>query len=88
MRRPADNPDQHSSPPDQLQGFGNVLDVLPLVGAILRADITYASRALEGSDFGATVRTTIVLLSALSVVASLLTSLFGLKRLLFNQYVT
>src|SRR5215217_4401881 len=69
-----------------LRGFGNVLDVLPLVGAMMRADVTYVSRAFEGSDFGATVRATIVLLVALSVVASLLTSPFGLKRLLFNLY--
>jgi hypothetical protein len=69
-----------------LRGFGNVLDVLPLVGAVMRVDVTYASRAFEGSDFGATVRGTIALLVALSVVASLLTSPFGLKRLLFNLY--
>ena len=69
-----------------LQGFGNVLDVLPLVGAMLRVDITYVARAFTGSDFGDTVRATIVLLLALSVVTSLLTSPFGLKRLLFNLY--
>jgi hypothetical protein len=69
-----------------LRGFGNVLDVLPLVGAMMRFDITYVSRAFAGSDFGATVRATIVLLLAFSVVASLLTSPFGLKRLLFNLY--
>ena len=69
-----------------LQGFGNVLDVLPLVGAVLRLDVTYVSRAFTGADFGDTVRATIVLLLALSVVASLLTSPFGLKRLLFNLH--
>jgi hypothetical protein len=69
-----------------LRSFGNVLDVLPLVGALLRVDITYVARAFTGSDFGDTVRATIVLLFALSVVASLLTSPFGLKRLLFNLY--
>jgi hypothetical protein len=69
-----------------LRGFGNVLDVLPLVGAMMRVDVTYVARAFEGSDFGDTVRATIVLLVALSVVASLLTSPFGLKRLLFNLY--
>jgi hypothetical protein len=69
-----------------LRGFGNVLDVLPLVGALLRVDITYVSRAFTGAEFGDTVRATIVLLLALSVVASLLTSPFGLKRLLFNLY--
>jgi hypothetical protein len=69
-----------------LRGFGNVLDVLPLVGALLRVDITYVSRAFTGAEFDDTVRATIVLLLALSVVASLLTSPFGLKRLLFNLY--
>lgn len=69
-----------------LQGFGNVLDVLPLVGALLRVDITYVSRAFTGAELGATVRATIVLLLGLSVVASLMTSPFGLKRLLFNLY--
>jgi hypothetical protein len=69
-----------------LRGFGNVLDVLPLVGALLRVDITYVARAFTGAELGATVRATIVLLLALSVVASLMTSPFGLKRLLFNLY--
>jgi hypothetical protein len=69
-----------------LRGFGNVLDVLPLVGALLRADVIYVSRAFTGAELGATVRATIVLLLGLSVVASLLTSPFGLKRLLFNLH--
>jgi hypothetical protein len=69
-----------------LRGFGNVLDVLPLVGAMLRFDVNYVGRAFTGSDLGDTVRATIVLLLALSVVASLLTSPFGLKRLLFNLH--
>ncbi len=69
-----------------LQSFGNVLDVLPLVGAMMRVDVAYVARAFAGSDFGDTVRATIVLLLAFSVVASLLTSPFGLKRLLFNLY--
>ena len=69
-----------------LQSFGNVLDVLPLVGALLRLDITYVARAFTGADLGDSVRATIVLLLALSVVASLLTSPFGLKRLLFNLH--
>ena len=69
-----------------LRGFGNVLDVLPLVGALLRVDITYVARAFTGAELGATVRATIVLLLGLSVVAALLTSPFGLKRLLFNLY--
>ena len=69
-----------------LRGFGNVLDVLPLVGALMRFDIHYVGRAFAGTEFDDTVRATIVLLLALSVVASLLTSPFGLKRLLFNLY--
>lgn len=69
-----------------LRGFGDVLDVLPLVGALLRVDITYVARAFTGAELGATVRATIVLLLGLSVVASLMTSPFGLKRLLFNLY--
>ena len=69
-----------------LRDFGNVLDVLPLVGAMMRFDVNYVGRAFTGSDLGDTVRATIVLLLALSIVASLLTSPFGLKRLLFNLY--
>jgi hypothetical protein len=69
-----------------LRGFGNVLDVLPLVGALLRVDITYVARAFTGAEFDDTVRATIVLLLTLSLVASLLTSPFGLKRVLFNLY--
>ena len=70
-----------------LRSFGNVLDVLPLVGAMLRFDVSYVGRALTaGEEFDDTVRATIVLLLALSVVASLLTSPFGLKRLLFNLH--
>jgi hypothetical protein len=69
-----------------LRGFGNVLDVLPLVGAMLRFDVNYVGRAFTGSDLGDTVRATIVLLLALSVVASLLASPFGLKRPLFNLH--
>jgi hypothetical protein len=69
-----------------LRAFGNVLDVLPLVGALLRVDITYVARAFTGAELGATVRATIVLLLGLFVVASLMTSPFGLKRLLFNLY--
>jgi hypothetical protein len=63
-----------------------VLDVLPLVGALMRFDVNYVGRAFAATDVGDTVRAAIVLLLALSVVASLLTSPFGLKRLLFNLY--
>jgi hypothetical protein len=69
-----------------LRGFGDVLDVLPLVGAMMRVDVTYVSRAFEGRELWETVRATIVLLLALSVVAALLTSPFVLKRILFNLY--
>jgi hypothetical protein len=69
-----------------LSSFGNVLDVLPLVGSMLRFDIYYVTSSLEGQEFDDTVRAGIVLLLAFSVVASLLTSPFGLKRMLFNLY--
>jgi hypothetical protein len=69
-----------------LAGFGNVLNVLPLVGSILRFDIYYVTRSLEGQEFYDAMRGAIVLLLALSVVASLLTSPFELKRMLFNLY--
>ena len=69
-----------------LRAFGNVLDVLPLVGAFLRFDVSYVARAFTGAELGATVRATIVLLLGLSVVAAMMTSPFGLKRLLFNLY--
>ena len=63
-----------------------MLDVLPLVGALIRVDLVYVARAFTGAELWETVRATIVLLLALFVVASLLTSPFGLKRLLFNLY--
>jgi hypothetical protein len=69
-----------------LRSFGNVLDVLPLVGSMLRFDIYYVTRSLEGQELDNTVRGAIVLLLAFSVVASLLTSPFVLKRMLFNLY--
>jgi hypothetical protein len=69
-----------------LASFGNVLDVLPLVGSMLRFDVYYVTRSLEGQEFDDAVRGAIVLLLALSVVASLLTSPFELKRMLFNLY--
>lgn len=69
-----------------LASFGNVLDVLPLVGSMLRFDIYYVTRSLEGQELDDTVRAAIVLLLAFSVVASLLTSPFVLKRMLFNLY--
>jgi hypothetical protein len=69
-----------------LQAFGNAFYVLDLVGALLRSDVSYLSRALEGDKVGPTVRSLIVLLIGLIVVAALLTSPFGLKRILFNLY--
>ena len=69
-----------------LSSFGNVLDVLPLVGSVLRFDIIYVTKSLEGHELDDTVRAAIVLLLAFSVVASLLTSPFVLKRMLFNIY--
>ena len=69
-----------------LQGFGNVFYVLDLVGAMLRANVSYVARALQGNELGPTVRSFIVLLVGLIVVGALLTSPFGLKRILFNLH--
>jgi hypothetical protein len=69
-----------------LQAFGNVFYVLDLVGAMMRFNVGYVGRALEGNEIGPTVRSLIVLLVGLTVVGGLLTSPFGLKRILFNLY--
>jgi hypothetical protein len=69
-----------------LQGFGNVFYVLDLVGAMLRFNVGYMGRALEGNELGPTVRSLIVLLVGLIAVGALLTSPFGLKRILFNLH--
>jgi len=69
-----------------LQAFGNVFYVLDLAGAMLRSDVSYVGRAFQGKDLGPTVRSFIVLLGGLIVVAALLSSPFGLKRILFNLY--
>jgi hypothetical protein len=70
-----------------LQGFGNVFYVLDLVGAtMLRSDVSYVGRAFQGKNLGPTVRSFIVLLIGLMVGATLLTSPFGLKHILFNLY--
>jgi hypothetical protein len=69
-----------------LQAFGNVFYVLDLVGAMLRFNVSYVARALEGNEIGPTVRSLIVLLVGLIVVGALLTSPFGLKRILFNLH--
>jgi hypothetical protein len=69
-----------------LQAFGNAFYVLDLVGAMLRFNLGYVSRALEGNELGPTVRSLIVLLVGLIVVAAVATSPFGLKRILFNLH--
>jgi hypothetical protein len=69
-----------------LQGFGNAFYVLDLVGAMLRFDVSYVSRAFHGKEFGPTARSLAVLLVGLMVVGALLTSPFGLKRILFNLH--
>jgi len=69
-----------------LQAFGNVFYVLDLVGAMLRSDVVYLGRSLQGNELVPTVRSIIVLLVGLIVVAGLITSPFGLKRILFNLH--
>ena len=69
-----------------LQAFGNVFYVLDLVGAMLRSNVGYVGRALQGNELGPTVRSFIVLLFGLIVVGGLLTSPLGLKRILFNLH--
>jgi hypothetical protein len=48
--------------------------------------VSYVGRAFAGKDLGPTVRSLIVLLIGLIAVGALLTSPFGLKRILFNLY--
>jgi hypothetical protein len=70
-----------------LQGFGNVFYLLDLVAALLRFDVGYVGKALDGgSHIGPTVRSVIVLLIGLAVVGAVLTSPFGLKRMLFTLH--
>jgi hypothetical protein len=69
-----------------LQSFGNVFYVLDLVGALLRFDVGYIGRALGDNQVGPTIRSVIVLLFGLTVVGAVLTSPFGLKRILFNLH--
>jgi hypothetical protein len=69
-----------------LQAFGNVFYVLDLAGALLRSDVTDVGKTFTGNDLGPTVRSFIVLLLGLIVVATLLTSPFSLKRILFNLH--
>jgi hypothetical protein len=69
-----------------LHAFGNVLYVLDIVGALLWFNVGYLGRALQGDQLGPTVRSLIVLLVGLTVVGAVLTSPFGLKRILFNLH--
>jgi hypothetical protein len=69
-----------------LQSFGNVFYVLDVVGALLRFDVGYVGRALDDNQVGPTIRSVIVLLFGLTVVGAVLTSPFGLKRILFNLH--
>ena len=67
-----------------LQAIGNVFYVLDLVGAVLRVDVSYLGRAFASKELVPTIRSLLVLLIGLIVVAGLLTSPFGLKRALLN----
>ena len=69
-----------------LRSFGDVTHVLDLVGAIMKVDIGGVGKAFTAQEFWETVRSMLVLLLSSSVVASLLTSTFVLKRMLFNLY--
>jgi hypothetical protein len=69
-----------------LHSFGNEFYVLDLVGALLRFDVAYVGNALAGMHLDAAVRSLIVLVIGLIGVGALLTSPFGLKRMLFNLY--
>ncbi len=69
-----------------LQAIGNVFYVLDLVGAVLRVDVSYLGRAFASKELVPTIRSLLVLLIGLIVVAGLLTSPFGLKRALLNLY--
>jgi hypothetical protein len=69
-----------------LHSFGNEFYVLNLVGAMLRFDLAYVGNALAGMHLDAAVRSLVVLLIGLIGVGALLTSPFGLKRILFNLY--
>ena len=69
-----------------LQSFGNVFQVLDIVGALIRVDTSQLARAFQYKELWSTVRATIVFLLGFAVVAALLTSPFALKRMLFNLY--
>jgi hypothetical protein len=69
-----------------LQSFGNVFQVLDIVGALIRVDTSQLARAFQYKELWSTLRATIVFLFGFAVVAALLTSPFALKRMLFNLY--
>jgi hypothetical protein len=69
-----------------LRRFGNEFYVLDLVGAMLRFDVGYVGRAFAGKEFAPAARSLAVLMVGLIGVGALLTSPFGLKRILFNSY--
>ena len=69
-----------------LQSFGNVFQVLDIVGALIRFDTSQLARAFQYKELWSTVRAMIVFLLGFAVVAALLTSPFALKRMLFNLY--
>jgi hypothetical protein len=69
-----------------LRNFGNVFQVLDIVGALIRFDTSQLARAFQYKELWSTVRAMFVLLLGFAVVAALLTSPFALKRVLFNLY--
>jgi hypothetical protein len=71
-----------------LRSFGDVTHVLDLVGAIMKVDIGGVAKAFTEQEFWETVRSMLVFLLSFTVLASLLTSTFALKRMLFNLYPT
>ena len=69
-----------------LQSFGNVFQVLDIVGALIRFDTSLLARAFATKELWSTVRAMVVFLLGFIVVAALLTSPFALKRMLFNLH--
>src|SRR5215218_10108365 len=69
-----------------LRSFGDVTHVLDLVGAIMKVDIGGVAKAFTEQELWETVRSMLVFLLSFTVLASLLTSTFALKRMLFNLY--
>ena len=69
-----------------LRSFGDVTHVLDLVGAIMKVDIGSVAKAFTEQEFWETVRSMLVFVLSFTVLASLLSSTFALKRMLFNRY--